>query len=139
MSEHTQRRLIAVLGVGYLAIGCWMMFAAGSFGESIASFDGFNTHDLRDFASFYLALGLVLLVAAGRPAWRLPVLVLGTLESALHTINHAVDVGDADPGWLGPVDLVALLLATALFAWLAWLACPSKHAKPGTRPSGHVG
>jgi hypothetical protein len=28
------------------------------------SFDGFNTHDLRDFATFYLALGLGLLVAA---------------------------------------------------------------------------
>jgi hypothetical protein len=126
MSEHALQRLIALTGLGQLALGCWIMFATESFGETIAPFDGFNTHDLRDFATFYLALGVVLLVAAARPAWRLPVLVLATIEYAFHTINHAVDVGSSDPGWLGPVELLALLLATALFAWLAWLTTGRK-------------
>jgi hypothetical protein len=61
----------------------------------------------------------VCLVSAARPVWRFPLLVFATLENAFHAINHAVDVGGSDPGWLGPVELVALLLATALFAWLA--------------------
>jgi hypothetical protein len=77
---------------------------------------GFNTHDLRDFATFYIALGLGLLVAAARLGWRLPVLALAAVEYALHTINHAVDVGRSDPPWLGPAELVALLLTTSLFA-----------------------
>jgi hypothetical protein len=119
MSERALRNLIALLALVQLAAGCWIAFATESFGETIASFDGFNTHDLRDFATFYLALGLGLLVAAARPVWRLPLLALATLEYALHTINHAVDAGKSDPGWLGPVELVALLLTTLLFAWLA--------------------
>jgi hypothetical protein len=122
MSDYALQRVLALLGLSQLAIGGWIMFATDSFGETIAPFDGFNTHDLRDFASFYLALGVVLLVAAARPAWRLPTLVLAAIEYAVHTVNHAVDVADADPGWLGPVEFVTLVLATVLFAWLASLA-----------------
>ena len=124
MNERALRTLIGLLGVAQLAIGCWMTLATASFGETFASFDGFNVHDLRDFATFYLALGLVLLVATARPAWRLPVFVLAALEYGFHTINHAVDVGDSDPGWVGPVELVVLLIATVLFAWLAWTVAP---------------
>jgi hypothetical protein len=131
MSEKSLRKLIALLGLVQLAAGCWIMFATESFGETIASFDGFNAHDLRDFATFYLALGVVLLVAAVRPAWRFPVLTLATLEYAFHTIVHAVDAGDSDPGWLGPVEFVALLIATALFAWLARASA----ARKGVRAS----
>jgi hypothetical protein len=119
MSDRALGRLIALVGLGQLAVGCWMMLATESFGETIASFDGYNAHDLRDFATHYLALGVVLLIAAARAQWRLPLLVFATLANALHTINHAIDVGDSDPAWLGPAELVALLLATALFAWLA--------------------
>src|SRR5262249_62226927 len=97
MSEHALQRLIAVLGLGQLAIGCRIMFATESFGETIAPFDGFNEHDLRDFATFYLALGLVLLVAAARPAWRFPALVLASLEYGFHTIHHAIDVAGSAP------------------------------------------
>lgn len=61
------------------------------------------------------------LVAAARPAWRFPALVLASLEYGFHTINLAIDVAGSDPVWLGPVELVALLIATALFARLAWL------------------
>jgi hypothetical protein len=89
-------------------------------------FDGFNTHDLRDFASFYLALGLVLLVAAARSAWRFPLLVLATLEYGFHTINHAIDVNNSDPSWLGPAELATVAAGTAIFAWLAWLTAPRR-------------
>jgi hypothetical protein len=101
-----------------------MMFATHSFGETIAPFDGFNEHDLRDFATFYLALGLVLLVAAVHPRWRLPILVFATLEYGFHAINHAVDVNNSDPAWIGPSELAALAGATALFAWLSWITRP---------------
>jgi hypothetical protein len=132
MSERFLRNLIALLGLVQLAVGCWIMFATESFGETIASFDGFNAHDLRDFATFYLALGIVLLVAAVRPAWRFPVLTLAALEYALHTIVHAVDAGDSDPAWVGPVELVALLIATAVFAWLGWIVTARQRQR--TRP-----
>jgi hypothetical protein len=132
MSERALRTLIVLLGLSQLGVGCWMAFATASFGETFASFDGFNVHDLRDFATFYLAVGTVLLVAAMRPSWRLPVLVLAALESGFHAINHAVDVTDSDPAWVGPVELVAVLVATGLFAWLAWIVASGERRKPSS-------
>jgi hypothetical protein len=134
MNERRLRLLLAALGVLQLAVGGWMMFATHSFGETIAPFDGFNEHDLRDFATFYLALGLVLLVAATRPAWRFPILVFATLEYGLHAINHAVDVNNSDPAWVGPAELAALAGATAFFGWLTWITAPRTQQRqpPGT-------
>jgi hypothetical protein len=134
MSERHLRPLLAGLGLLQLAAGGWMTFATHSFGETIAPFDGFNEHDLRDFATFYLGLGLVLLVAATRPGWRFPILVLATLEYGFHAINHAIDVNNPDPAWLGPGELAAFAGATALFAWLSWLTAPRTRQRqpPGT-------
>jgi hypothetical protein len=134
MTERCLRLLLAGLGLLQLAVGGWMMFATHSFSETIAPFGGFNEHDLRDFATFYLALGFVLLVAATRPGWRFPILVFATLESGLHAINHAIDVNTSDPAWVGPAELAALAGATALFAWLSWVTAPRTHQRhrPGT-------
>jgi hypothetical protein len=134
MSERSLRTLLIVLGLVQLAVGGWMMLATHSFGETIAPFNGFNEHDLRDFATFYLALGLVLLVAVTRPAWRFPILVLATLEYGFHALNHAIDVNNPDPSWLGPVELAALAGATALLAWLSWTTAPRTRQRqpPGT-------
>jgi hypothetical protein len=126
MNERALRTLLIVIALVQLATGTWMMFATHSFGTTLAPFDGFNTHDLRDFASFYLALGLALLVAAARSAWRFPLLVLATLEYGFHTINHAIDVNNSDPSWLGPAELAAVAAGTATFAWLAWLTAPRR-------------
>jgi hypothetical protein len=40
------------------------------------------------------------------------------LQYALHSLNHLIDVGEADPEWLGPGNLVSLLVATGLLAWM---------------------
>jgi hypothetical protein len=110
-----------------------MMFATHSFGETIAPFDGFNEHDLRDFATFYLALGLVLLLAAARPGWRFPILVFATLEYGFHALNHAIDVNNSDPAWVGPPSSRPSP-APALFAWLTWITAPRTQQRqpPGT-------
>jgi hypothetical protein len=134
VSERSLRTLLIVLALAQLAVGGWMMFATHSSGETIAPFDGFNEHDLRDFATFYLALGLVLLVAATRPGWRFPILVFATLEYGFHALNHAIDVNNSDPSWLGPVELAALAAATTLLAWLSWTTGPRTRQRqpPGT-------
>lgn len=56
--------------------------------------------------------------AVRRAAWRVPVLALALVQYALHSVNHLIDVGEADPSWLGPANLVSLVLATALLAWM---------------------
>jgi hypothetical protein len=40
-----------------------MTFATRSFGKRVAPFDDVDLHDLRDFATYYLALGIALVVA----------------------------------------------------------------------------
>ncbi|MGH2714861.1 MAG: hypothetical protein ACRDM7_13430 [Thermoleophilaceae bacterium] len=68
--------------------------------------------------TWYLALGAAAFVAVRRAVWRVPVLALSFLQYALHSLNHLIDVGEADPDWLGPANLVSLLLATLLLGWM---------------------
>jgi hypothetical protein len=124
MNERALRTLLILLGLAQLGIGCWMTVATSSFGKRVAPFGHVDPHDLRDFATYYLALGIALLVAATRPAWRFPILALATLEYSLHTINHAIDINDANPEWVGPADLAAVAATTVIFAWLAWRTAP---------------
>ena len=93
-----------------------------SFFDAIADFGAYNSHDLRDISTWYLAIGLALVLAATRPAWRVPLLVFAGFQSASHADNHLIDVGDSEPSWVGPVDFATLAVATAVLAALAWLA-----------------
>lgn len=73
---------------------------------------------MADTATWYLASGAALVVAAGRAAWRVPVLFLVAVQYALHSVNHLLDVGEAHTSWLGPANLASLALATALLVWM---------------------
>ncbi len=118
-------RGMSVLDVGLLAIAAYhfviaalMIFAPHTFFSSIGPFGTQNDHYLRDTATFNLAFGVSLLIAYRRPAWRTPVLFCVTLQFALHTLNHLLDIGAAHPHWIGPFDFASLALTTAALAWL---------------------
>jgi hypothetical protein len=109
--------VLAVAGV-QLVTGLLLALTPGVFYDAIADFGPRNEHDLRDMAAFYLASAIVLAVAAGRPSWRAPALALVGLQFALHALNHLIDVGNADPGWVGPFDLATLALGVLLLGGL---------------------
>jgi len=109
--------VLAVAGI-QLVTGLALALAPRAFYDAIADFGPRNEHDLRDMAAFYLASAIVLAVAAGRPSWRAPALALVGLQFALHALNHLVDVGDGDPGWVGPLDLVSLALGAVVLGGL---------------------
>ena len=109
--------VLAVAGV-QLVTGLLLALTPGVFFDALANFGPRNDHDLRDMAAFYLASAVVLAIAAGRPSWRAPALALVGLQFAIHAINHLMDVGDADPGWVGPFDLVTLALGAVLLGGL---------------------
>ena len=44
---------------------------------------------------------------------RVPVLANTLLRFTLHTINHLLDIGQAEPSWLGPANALVLGLVTA--------------------------
>ena len=71
---------------------------------------------LRDLSTASLALGVAALVAATRSAWRVPVLAITLLQFTLHSLNHLLDIGAAEPGWLGPANAVGLWLVTTALA-----------------------
>jgi hypothetical protein len=112
------KALLVVFAAIQIVLGLLLWIAPGFFYDEIGPYGTRNDHYMGDLATWYLALGGVTLVSVRRASWRLPVLVLAFAQYALHSLNHLLDVGEADPSWLGPANLVSLVLATALLAWM---------------------
>jgi hypothetical protein len=50
--------------------------------------------------------------------------VFGALQYGLHALNHLLDIGDADPGWVGPFDFITLAAVAAVFLFALRLSAP---------------
>lgn len=110
------------LGVVHVGEALWMALAPGAFYDVVGGFPPENEHYIRDVSTFFLAIGVALWIAGTRHRWRIPILSLATLQYAIHTVNHIVDIGDADPSWLGPFNAVALgLFALVLALFLGYV------------------
>jgi len=133
--EGTIRGALLVLAASQLGLGVWMAVSPRTF-FSVAGFGTRNDHYIRDVATFYVALGAVLLVAAlPRPSWRVPVLAFATLQYGLHFVNHLIDVGNGHPGWVGPLDAAsvgagALAFSAVLVAALRWRVSEATARRP---------
>lgn len=122
MTEPTLRTAIGALGVFHVLEGVYMLLAPASFYSRIGTYGVENTHYVGDVGSFVLAFGIALLLAAGRPSWRTPVLAVGALWYAVHALNHLFDIGEARSTARGVIDFVLLTLGALLLAWLASVA-----------------
>ena len=139
--EGREASRVDVVGIGLgafglyeIALGLFMVVAPGTFFSELAAFGPRNDHYIQDMATFELPLGVLFLVGAYRPSWRVPALTFGVLHFALHAVSHLLDIGDADPAWLGPVDFVALTIGTAVLGWLLWRAVEDSKAPDRLRP-----
>jgi hypothetical protein len=112
------KALLALFAAGQLVLGALLWLTPGFFFEEIGPYGERNDHYMGDLAAWYLALGFVGLVALRRESWRVPVLGFAFIQYALHSLNHLIDVGEADPEWLGPANLVSLALTTLLLGWM---------------------
>ena len=112
------KALLAVFAAAQVVLGLLLWLAPGFFHDEIGPYGARNDHYMADLATWYLALGVAALVAVRRASWRVPVLALALIQYALHSLNHLIDIGEADPGWLGPFNFVSLLLTTVLLAWM---------------------
>lgn len=117
-SERTIRTALGILAAVNLFLGLYQVIDPASFVDRIGPFGEVNEHYVRDIATWTLAYALVLSIAAGHPRWRVPVLGFGIAQGVLHVINHVVDVGEADPGWVGVFDVVSLAVLVAISWWL---------------------
>jgi hypothetical protein len=135
LTEERMRQALLILGLTQLVIGAWLLIDPDSFVDAIAPFGPADHHFLRDLGTFQAGIGIALLAAAGRPAWRMPILFAAFAGSALHTINHLFDIGGTDPGWLGPANFVALVLLTGAYAYLMQESGNLEHPRADrTRP-----
>jgi hypothetical protein len=112
------KALLVAFAAVQIVLGLLLWLTPGFFYDEIGPYGVRNDHYMGDLATWYLALGGVALASVSRVSWRLPVLVLAFAQYALHSFNHLLDIGDANPSWLGPGNFVSLLLATALLAWM---------------------
>jgi hypothetical protein len=117
-----------------LALAVFTAVAPHAFYIAIGPFGSFNSHYLRDVASFEGAMGLALAAAVRHPGWRVPVLALTTVQFALHSANHLLDIGRAHPRFTGYFDFFSLAAATVMLARL-WRAA-GREAAHREHPAG---
>ena len=110
--------VLGVAGLTQLVPGLLAFFAPAAFYDLLAPFPPENHHILRDVGSWQIALGLAALYAIRRPSWRVPMLGILTLQLALHTVSHLIDIDNSDPSWIGPVEFAALAGGVVLLGGL---------------------
>jgi hypothetical protein len=119
MSEGVLRAILLIAGLYQLATGFLALVAPGTFFGEIGRYGIENLHYVGDVGAFQLAAGVGLLVAAERPSWRVPILMVGAVWFAAHSINHLFDIDEARSDARGVFDTVALALGAAGSLYLA--------------------
>ncbi|MFV1363480.1 hypothetical protein [Mycolicibacterium elephantis] len=107
---------LVVFGIYALGIGLFMMFAPGTFFDTLGNFGIRNDHYIFDNASFEVPQGLMLLAAVRWRTWRVPALAFATLHWALHTISHIVDPHHGAGDWVGWLEAGGLAVTTVILA-----------------------
>lgn len=119
IGERTLKAVLAFIAAYHLVLGAMQLLAPGTFFEEIGNYGAENLHYVGDVGAFTLAFGLALAIAVVRPAWRAPLLWLGTLWYGLHAVNHAFDTGEAKSEARGWSDTLLIAFGALASAWLA--------------------
>ena len=109
---------LAGFALYHFALAVFMALAPHAFYTSVGPFGSYNSHYIRDTATYNAALGVGFAVSIARPAWRVPVLAVATVQFALHSLNHLIDVDTAHPAWTGYFDFFSLFASTLLLGAL---------------------
>lgn len=120
---------IGLFAASHLGLAAFMAFDPHDFYRRIGPFGLRNDHYIRDVATYNAAIGVALAVSLRKTSWRVPVLALVTLQFALHSINHLVDIDKAHPSWTGYFDFGSLAAATLLLLALWRVADAEKSAE----------
>jgi len=122
MTEGALRAVLIVVAAYHVALGLLAMVAPGTFFDEIGRYGVENSHYVGDVGAFTLAFGILVGIAAWRPAWRAPILWLGAAWYALHAVNHAFDTDEARSEGRGWADTLLIAFGALAAGWLARVA-----------------
>lgn len=107
----------AIVGaLGFLLFGIFAMVDPARFYESMAMFEPYNAHFIRDLGAFQIGLGAVLGFAALLTSDALAAALLGTgLGASAHVVSHVSSLGDGGNPVLDipSLSILGLLLLVA--------------------------
>ncbi len=110
---------LAAFAIINVLTGLFAAIDPEGFYDAIGPFGPYNDHYIRDAAAAMQgSLGVAMAIAVFRPSWRVGVLGYATLHFLFHSINHLVDIGDADPESVGVADFVGLAIGALVLTWL---------------------
>lgn len=78
-------------GIFFVAVGAWSLVGPRSFFDTLATFEPYNAHFLRDVGAFQIGLGAVLLLAVRRRDALFVALAGVGAGSLAHVIAHVID------------------------------------------------
>jgi hypothetical protein len=119
LDEQGVRLLSLAIGAVIAAQGVWAFVAPRSFFDTLATFDPYNAHFIRDIGTIQIGVGVAGIVGAARRADAVIVGLAGLATfQVLHVVSHAVDHDKGGrPGFDIPaLSALALLTAAALVA-----------------------
>lgn len=125
-------RWVTILaGAGFAIFGVWAYAAPASFYDTLATFEPFNTHFVRDIGAFQIGLGAVLLLSLLRTSTASVVLGGTGIAAALHAAGHVIDrdLGGSPTSDIPTFAVLAVALLVA--AWLARGAPQAEVTRPG--------
>jgi hypothetical protein len=124
---------LVVFGLGNLANAGWMLAdPAGWYAglpAAVPDTGPLNTHFVRDIGSAFAVMGAALLVAAARPALRVPMLAAVSLFYVLHALVHVTDTiaGRLPPShWA--IDMPGVYVPALLMLAVTWAASRARVA-----------
>jgi hypothetical protein len=124
---------LVVFGLGNLANAAWMLAdPAGWYAglpAAVPDTGPLNIHFVRDIGSAFAVMGAALLVAAARPALRVPMLAAVSLFYVLHALVHVTDTiaGRLPPShWA--IDMPGVYVPAVLMLAVTWAASRARGA-----------
>lgn len=92
ITEKLVISLLRITGIYHFAIGFLAYFFPARFYEQAAYTGLFNQHFIQDVGAAYITAGSMLILAAFRAQWRLPLSIAGGTFLLLHGLLHLYEI-----------------------------------------------
>lgn len=109
-------RWVTILGgAAFLLFGLWAFGAPQSFFDTLATFEPYNEHLIRDIGAFQIGLGAVLLLVAFLADAHGAALLGVGIGAAFHAVGHVID---RDLGGSPFTDIPTFTLIALVLLWV---------------------